>query len=109
MSKDFGYYEIERDFNEDHFFTRIEVYKTKVPGAIAEMAMQMACRWGLVAATPDGEDSAGRQKLKKQLPADLAKEACDTAAALWAQFEERGWIVDLPAPRKIARKKQENA
>lgn len=59
----------------------------------AALACQMMERWGLVAATPDGEDSAGRAKLRRITGEELAREACDAAAAAYKEFETRGWIV----------------
>lgn len=79
------------------------IHKTHEPYTIAKIAIDMAARWGTVAATPDGEDATGRQKLRLQAPEELAQLACDTAAALWKQFEERGWFFEnpVPVPRKV--------
>ena len=59
----------------------------------AVLACQMMEKWGLVAATPDGEDSAGRAKLRRMTGEELAREACEAAAAAYKEFEARGWIV----------------
>lgn len=78
------------------------LHKLYEPYTVAKLAMDMAARWGTVAALPDGEDASGRQKLRMQSPEELAEAACATAAALWRQFEERGWFFanPLPVPRK---------
>lgn len=59
----------------------------------ATLASQMAERWGLVAGESDGEDSAGRQKLRLLTPPELAKRACEASEALFKEFTERDWLV----------------
>lgn len=61
----------------------------------ARMAISFVERWALVAAMEDGEDSAGRQKLRALTAQELAAKACDAVAALCVEFEARGW--QLPA------------
>ncbi len=65
------------------------------PGSIA---LEMVIRWGAVAGSPDGEDSAGRAKTRVQTPAEVVERACETAAALWAELDRRGWLETNPAP-----------
>ncbi len=50
---------------------------------------------------PDGEDSTGQAKLKhvQDTPAFVAQRACDIAAALFEEYEKRGWLV--PYPEKV--------
>ena len=62
----------------------------------ARMAGALIQRWGMVAAITDGEDSAGRSKLRLMTVPELVARACDTAAAALAAFSERGWLVDVP-------------
>ena len=64
-------------------------------------------RWGLVASVPDGEDSAGRQKLRLPTPDELVTRAADIAAATWAECEKRGWLIELPAPDNASNKSTE--
>lgn len=63
----------------------------------AVFAMQCIERWALVSATPDGEDSAGRQKLRRLTTTELVTEACEAAKVAFEMFRERGWLVDIPA------------
>ena len=58
----------------------------------ANLAVALIERWGLVAWQPDGEDTAGRQKLRKSTPLELVTEACDTAAVAYSEFRRRGWV-----------------
>jgi len=60
--------------------------------------MALVERWGLVACVLDGEDSAGRQKMRVMTPEELARAACDTAEETWKQIEERGWTLAIPEP-----------
>ena len=66
--------------------------------AIARLAIDIATRFALVAAIPDGEDSAGRQKLRLPAAQELAARSCDIADALVSEFEARDWLYDVPEP-----------
>lgn len=77
----------------------IRVANASHPDQVACLAADIATRFALVAAMPDGEDSAGRQKLRLPTAEELAARSCDIAAALFDQFDKRGMLLDLPAPR----------
>lgn len=62
----------------------------------ARLATAMVERWGSVAGEPDGEDTAGRSKLKLAAPDDLVKRACDVSESLVQQLNDRGWIMETP-------------
>lgn len=62
----------------------------------ADMALRFIERWAMVAATPDGEDDAGRQKLRRLTPRELVDHACATAKMLYEEFESRGWLIEIP-------------
>jgi hypothetical protein len=62
----------------------------------ARMASTFIERWGMVAGRPDGEDSAGRQRLSLLTPSELVQRACQTVDALYAEFQSRGWTVKVP-------------
>jgi hypothetical protein len=78
--------------------TEIRISSAEMPDTLAKLASEIASRFALIAAIPEGEDSAGRQKLRLPTATELAARSCDIAAALWAEFEERDWLLDLPAP-----------
>lgn len=59
-------------------------------------AQQIIERWAMVAGEPDGEDAAGRQKLRMQTPTEIVDRACDIAEKAFTAFEERGWVVAMP-------------
>jgi hypothetical protein len=59
----------------------------------AKIAIEMAQRWGMVAAIPDGEDTAGRQKLRLMTPAELAQRAVATTLALVIELTAKGMMI----------------
>ncbi len=79
--------------------TDIVIVRTKAPEFRALLAMELLGKWGLVAALPDGEDSAGRQKLKVHAPEDLVARACEIADRAYQEFCTRGWMLELPLPK----------
>lgn len=66
------------------------------PGQEGSLAVELVARWGTVAAIPDGEDSAGRAKLRLQTPDELAERAVATSVALFRRLREAGLLVDCP-------------
>src|SRR5262252_4506659 len=87
---------------------KITIHESQAPNFEARIALSLVERWGLVAADVDGEDTAGRSKLRRLTPHELTRDACETAAGLVAEFERRGWMVELPSPTEhMAAKKAE--
>lgn len=80
--------------------TEVIVATTMNPNAIARLAASIAERFALVAAMPDGEDSAGRQKLRLPSAEECAARSCDLAESLWSEFVKRDWITSLPLPKE---------
>ena len=54
-------------------------------------------RWGLVVAEDNGEDSAGRAKVRRATPEEVVDAACDCAERAFTAFAERGWLVPVPS------------
>lgn len=73
------------------------LHKRQILNTEADFAFHFIERWGMVGALPDGEDSAGRQKLRVATPEELVVRATEMAATLWAEFEKRGWIEEVPS------------
>jgi hypothetical protein len=67
----------------------------------AVIASEMVNRWGMVAAMPSGEDSAGRSKLRMLTEGELVDRACDTVEKLFKEFDNRGWITKNPTLDEI--------
>jgi len=85
------------------------IHSTKALQSVARLACALIERWGLVAGEIDGEDSAGRSKLRRLTPEELVKDACATADAAWSEFEARGWLLEVPIPVKSEKKIEEDA
>lgn len=97
-----GYFETEHRWNRGE----VTVYRTLATNLKADMAMRMIERWGSVAGIPDGEDSAGRQKLRLQGVDEIVKYACDAADRCVEEFRARGWLLELPEPKEVKREKE---
>jgi len=87
---------VVRDRYKDNEKAEILITKTEALTAEASMAMLLIERWGLVAAEIDGEDTSGRQKIRRLVPKELVDQACDTAKIAFESFRERGWVAKLP-------------
>lgn len=64
-----------------------------------DLVISLVSHWGVIAAIPDGEDSAGRVRLRLQTPEELVSRACAVAEAVFAAMEEREWLVHIPVPK----------
>lgn len=80
-----------------------------IPNYTAKLAEQIVNHCALIAAQVDGEDTAGRQKLKLMEPADVAKRACDIAENMVAIFDARGWVIEFPPMPAEEAEKQSDA
>lgn len=67
----------------------------------ARLAGHILERWAMVAAQPDGEDAAGRQKIIPLEPTEMARRACDIADAAYKEFEDRKWFTPVPPAKSI--------
>lgn len=62
----------------------------------ARIVIDLVTRWGLVAATPDGEDSTGRAKLRLATPEELVDRAMKTTDLLVEALKKGDHILMLP-------------
>ena len=62
-----------------------------------EFAKDIISRHALISAEPDGEDSAGRAKLKRIEPSEIVEFACQVADLAYAEFRNRGWLQAMPS------------
>lgn len=69
-----------------------------MPHPVAQFAMVLIERWGMVMGEPDGEDSAGRAKLKLMSVDDTVARACRTAQVAFEQFALKDWLLEVPNP-----------
>ncbi len=92
---------------KDMGFMIADRYKLKDPvlyykfhlGLEARIAIEMVQKWGMIAAMDDGEDSAGRHRVRLMTVEELVQRACDSAQKLIEEFEKREWLLELPEPQ----------
>ena len=63
-----------------------------------QFAAHMIEKWGMVAAMSDGEDSAGRQKLRLATPEELVERAITTTNLLFKRMREEGMMFECGFP-----------
>jgi hypothetical protein len=67
----------------------------------ARFAMELMSRHPGITAQENGEDSAGRQALKRDTPQEIAAYCCDLARCAFEEFEARGWSFPLPPHEEV--------
>jgi hypothetical protein len=78
----------------------VTISDTQVPHPVAQFAMVLIERWGMVQGESDGEDSAGRAKIKLMNEQDVVARACKTAQIAFEQFALKDWLLDVPNPTR---------
>ena len=63
----------------------------------ARLAAALLERWGPVAGEEDGEDSAGRAKIRRLSAEEIVEHACEIADRAIDSFRARGWMKAVPA------------
>jgi len=74
------------------------VYRTKAFTLTAEIAMRLLEKFAMVTCIEDGEDSAGRQKLKLMDPKHVVDRSFELAEEFMHQADLGNYIVDIPDP-----------
>ena len=72
------------------------VHRLQIVGPEARFAEALLERMALNAGADDGEDSAGRQRIKHLSPAECVDRACSIAQLAYEQFAGRGWLKQMP-------------
>jgi len=67
-----------------------------VPDIRARMALDIAKHCSMMTATEDGEDAAGRQKIRLLTPSEVANRAVDIANFMYERFESLEWLAEAP-------------
>ncbi len=80
-------------------FSRNEIvyHSDRSPNMCARLAMEYVKEWGMIMAATDGEDSAGRAKLRIATPDEVTERACEVASLLLEKLERRGWLLKAPS------------
>ena len=79
----------------------VRINETEHLNQQSKIALDMMCRWGLVAANQDGEDSSGRSKLKLATEEEIVKRAVKMTELAFAEFSSRGWITNIPTIKEM--------
>lgn len=79
----------------------VVVYSVEHADQTAVFAMQLLEKWGLVAAIPDGEDSAGRAKLRLPTVNEIVTRAFDIAEVSMSEARMRDLMVNVPDLNEI--------
>lgn len=89
--------------------TEITICHTEVPQEKAKTALDLMRHLAIVAGEVNGEDTAGRQKLRLMTPEEVVDRAISIADIAWNKFREKDWILDVPVPKvaKTDRPKEE--
>lgn len=90
---------IKRTHKEVVFGGDVAICRTKILGTAGEMAKELISRWGMVSGIEDGEDTAGRAKLRLATVEEVVERACNASEAFCLEAEKRGWFVDIPLPQ----------
>lgn len=87
---------------------KLVIHDTDVPTFEGRLAITLMEKFGLIACTDAGEDSAGRHQLRLMEPSDVVVRACELAEIMTRALQVRGWIVKAPniaeAERQIKEK-----
>lgn len=86
---------------EEYGQERMIIEATHVFGTRAAIAKDLMEHIAMAMGQVDGEDSAGRQKLRLMRPDEVAKRACEIADHLVDEFESRGWMVFVPDVERL--------
>ena len=87
----------------------VVLHETEIFEQEAKIAIDLITRWGMVAAIEDGEDTAGRQKLRLMSPLELVNRAFETANLTMSNARSRGLVHLGPTLEELGRmeKKEE--
>ena len=88
-------------------FRKVVSHASHTPNWRARLATALVERWGLLTGAPDGEDSAGRMKVRLESPSEIAVRACDIADATIREFENRNWLDKMPSFAELSGKTEE--
>ncbi len=91
----------------DYGSLKVQLYNVEVPNEVANLAFAFLEKWGPVCAEMDGEDSAGRAKLRPLSPAETVTRAFDIAQAAYAEARKRGTLLDVPDLEEVNKAAEE--
>ncbi|KKL25562.1 hypothetical protein LCGC14_2404040 [marine sediment metagenome] len=87
---------IESKIQHAYEVQKVMVWEREYLEQEARFVLELLVRWGMVAAEPDGEDSAGRQKLRLQTPEELTTRAFAVADLAMKKARKDGLVHVAP-------------
>lgn len=87
--------EVKDKYGFEH---KMHVVETESPSWEGRLACYLVERWGMVAGVEDGEDSAGRAKIRLTTPDELVARALEVAEKTTKAIREKGWTIHVPFP-----------
>lgn len=75
----------------------VVVWETRHMELEAKIATVFIEKWGMVTGIGDGEDSAGRHKVRLATPDEVVDRACEMAELACKAFEKRDWFTEAPS------------
>lgn len=81
----------------------VVVYEDETLNTTARLAFVLIEKWGMISCEADGEDSAGRQKVRLSTPTELVTRAFAVAEKAFQTAREKGYVVQLPDLNEINR------
>jgi len=100
--------EIQKSKYDVSHLPHINVYDNEYLTNRAKICLDMITKWGIIAGDNDGEDSAGRSRLKLQDPKELVDRAISITEYAFNRFKENGFIYEsmtLKEAKKIVKEK----
>lgn len=74
---------------------KVVLHERYAPDIRARFAISLLEKWGMVMAEEDGVSATGRQKTRRMTSPEVVEYACATAEGAFAEFQKRGWLVDI--------------
>ena len=75
-----------------------KIHHAAIPNQEASFALKLIERFGTIEGRVDGEDSAGRQKLRMAKAAEVVGTAFELAELAFREIDRRAWLIDCPIP-----------
>lgn len=84
----------------ERYSSRCSAHETAMLDLRGRIAVSFAEHYGMVAAVEDGEDSAGRHKLRLQTPSEVVNRSLEVAKLLTEGMDALGWLHAVPESPK---------
>jgi hypothetical protein len=82
-------------FKKQKYGEGFQIERTWMPSIVGDLALKYIERWGMVCAEDDGEDAAGRQKVRPMTPDELVARAATIAKMAVEKLQAEGWIIPI--------------